>query len=56
MTNDEYNPPKIWKWDKENGGKFANINRQLEADLSLPFLLENIQSNFTQWARLMELK
>ena len=27
MTNDEYNPPKIWKWDKENGGKFANINR-----------------------------
>jgi GSH-dependent disulfide-bond oxidoreductase len=22
-----YTPPKIWKWDSENGGKFANINR-----------------------------
>ncbi|HUT48884.1 MAG TPA: glutathione-dependent disulfide-bond oxidoreductase [Alphaproteobacteria bacterium] len=28
MTNStEYTPPKIWKWDKESGGKFANINR-----------------------------
>ncbi len=23
----EYTPPKIWTWDKESGGKFANINR-----------------------------
>ena len=23
----EYNPPNKWVWDKENGGKFANINR-----------------------------
>lgn len=22
-----YTPPKIWIWDKANGGKFANINR-----------------------------
>ncbi|MDA8585033.1 glutathione-dependent disulfide-bond oxidoreductase [Rhodobacteraceae bacterium] len=22
-----YEPPKIWSWDSENGGKFANINR-----------------------------
>jgi GST-like protein len=22
-----YTPPKIWTWDKENGGQFANINR-----------------------------
>ncbi len=22
-----YLPPKVWQWDKENGGKFANINR-----------------------------
>ena len=27
MTIEEYNPPKVWKLDKENGGKFANINR-----------------------------
>ena len=22
-------PPKVWKWDAENGGKFANINRPI---------------------------
>ena len=22
-----YTPPKVWKWDASNGGKFANINR-----------------------------
>ena len=25
----EYTPPKIWIWDKENGGAFANINRPI---------------------------
>jgi len=23
----EYVPPKVWTWDKESGGRFANINR-----------------------------
>jgi GSH-dependent disulfide-bond oxidoreductase len=23
----EYSPPKVWTWNKENGGRFANINR-----------------------------
>jgi len=29
MTADlpDYTPPKVWKWDKENGGRFAKINR-----------------------------
>lgn len=27
QTPSEYTPPKIWAWDKENGGQFANINR-----------------------------
>jgi hypothetical protein len=22
-----YTPPKVWEWNKENGGRFANINR-----------------------------
>jgi GST-like protein len=26
---DEYVPPKVWTWDKENGGRFANINRPI---------------------------
>ncbi|MBY0515432.1 MAG: glutathione-dependent disulfide-bond oxidoreductase [Bacteriovoracaceae bacterium] len=25
--NDKYTPPKIWKYNEGNGGKFANINR-----------------------------
>lgn len=24
-----YEPPKVWKWDKESGGRFANINRPI---------------------------
>ncbi len=26
---EEYVPPKIWKWNKENGGRFASINRPI---------------------------
>ncbi len=24
-----YEPPKVWQWDQESGGKFANINRPI---------------------------
>jgi GST-like protein len=28
MTDDTaYTPPKVWSWNKENGGKFASVNR-----------------------------
>lgn len=27
MSEQSYTPPKIWVWDKANGGRFANINR-----------------------------
>ena len=27
MTDTAYEPPKVWTWNKENGGRFANINR-----------------------------
>jgi GSH-dependent disulfide-bond oxidoreductase len=27
--SDDYVPPKIWRWDKANGGQFANINRPI---------------------------
>ena len=26
---EEYVPPKVWKWDQESGGRFANINRPI---------------------------
>jgi GST-like protein len=30
MTDESaYTPPKVWTWDKENGGRFANINRPI---------------------------
>ena len=25
----DYVPPKVWTWDKQNGGQFANINRPI---------------------------
>ena len=27
MTDKTYSPPKVWTWDQESGGRFANINR-----------------------------
>ena len=24
-----YTPPKVWTWNKENGGRFADINRPI---------------------------
>ncbi len=34
-----YTPPKVWKWDSESGGRFANINRPISGtthDKDLP--------------------
>jgi GST-like protein len=34
-----YNPPKVWTWDQESGGKFASINRPVSGathDKDLP--------------------
>ncbi|WKD49205.1 glutathione-dependent disulfide-bond oxidoreductase [Microbulbifer spongiae] len=27
MSDQPYTPPRVWKWDTESGGQFANINR-----------------------------
>src|SRR5919106_3039683 len=27
--SDGYTPPKVWQWDTESGGRFANINRPI---------------------------
>jgi GSH-dependent disulfide-bond oxidoreductase len=30
MSNaSDYTPPSVWTWNKENGGRFANINRPI---------------------------
>ena len=40
MSDDAaYTPPKVWQWQKENGGKFASINRPVSGathDKALP--------------------
>ncbi len=28
-STDTYVPPKVWAWNKQNGGRFANINRPI---------------------------
>ena len=46
----EYTPPKVWTWNKESGGRFANINRPIagathEKELSVgrhPFQLYSL--------------
>lgn len=34
MTDKTYTPDKVWKWNSENGGKFANINRPISGATS----------------------
>jgi GST-like protein len=29
VTDSNYTPPKVWTWDKANGGQFASINRPI---------------------------
>jgi GSH-dependent disulfide-bond oxidoreductase len=29
MADSSYTPPKVWTWNKENGGQFASINRPI---------------------------
>lgn len=40
MRDTTYTPPKVWQWQENNGGKFANINRPVSGathDKALPF-------------------
>lgn len=39
MSSNGYTPPKVWAWDKDNGGAFASINRPIAGathDKALP--------------------
>jgi len=34
MSDGDYNPPRIWKWDAESGGEWASINRPVSGATS----------------------
>ncbi len=43
---DSYTPPRVWTWDSESGGKFANINRPIAGathDKELPVGKHSLQ-------------
>ena len=47
-----YEPPKVWKWERENGGRFANINRPVSGathEKSCP--AASIRTSSTRWQR-----
>src|ERR1700712_5715578 len=42
----DYTPPNVWTWNKENGGRFANINRPIAGathDKTLPVGVHPLQ-------------
>ncbi|MGN6358374.1 MAG: glutathione-dependent disulfide-bond oxidoreductase [Novosphingobium sp.] len=59
--SEDYTPPKVWTWDKANGGTFASTNRPIagathEADLpvgSHPFQLHSMGTPNGQKATIM---
>jgi GST-like protein len=46
MSTVDYEPPKVWTWNKDNGGRFANINRPISGpthDKALPVGVHPLQ-------------
>ena len=46
MSTTDYEPPKVWTWNKDNGGRFASINRPIAGsthDKALPVGVHPLQ-------------
>ena len=47
MTDDSaYTLPKVWTWNKENGGQFANINHPVAGDPASQLRDRHEKNNF----------
>ncbi len=53
MSEQNYQPPKVWEWKQNSGGAFANINRPVSGATHERVLLrwEPIRSSYTHSAR-----
>ncbi len=52
MTDNTYQPAKVWTWDKSAGGAFANIDRPVSGpthEKTLP--VGKHHCNFIRWER-----
>jgi GST-like protein len=52
MSENNYQPPKVWEWKQNNGGAFANINRPVSGathEKTLPVGSHPLQ--LYSWAR-----
>ena len=49
---DTYEPPKVWTWDAESGGRFASINRPI-----IKLINDFIHTSFFfgQWATFLQI-
>ena len=48
----EYTPPKVWTWEKPNGGQFANANRPtagLREEKELPIGITMTPNRVVPW-------
>lgn len=56
MSDNTYQPPKVWEWKQNNGGAFANINRPVSGATHEKELPVGARSSCTHSVRRMDRK
>ncbi len=55
-ASENYTPPSVWTWDKQNGGKFASTNRPVagpthEKNLPVASPAPAVLTGYAQWGK-----